>query len=199
MRYWLVFVLLCVTRFGRSTTCYAFGMVKWNETTWYSRLIGILVFLLALPVICFFLGYQFRDTLQVLTESGAGGISAPTRSWVREFNYKEYVPGKQVAYTCAPAEFSGQLNADGSSTLTPTKTGIKNPADANQPVTWTIHGNRISFSMGSEVVYESYIIPVTFPAGDKKVLVMVDRKLISGAGCGVVIADSKAAIERYTR
>ncbi len=173
-------------------------MIRWNESTWYSRIIGIVVFLLVLPVVCFYLGYQFRDTLQVLTESGASGISTPTRSWVRDFNYKEFIPEKQVMNTCENGGLSGTLNADGTSTLTPLKEGIKNPANADKPVAWTIHGNRFGLAMGDEVVYEAYMVPVAFPSGGKGATILVDRKLISGTGCGVVIGTTKAAIEHYT-
>lgn len=174
-------------------------MIKWHEATWYSRLIGIVVFLLGLPVICFYLGYQFRDTLQVLTESGQSGISTPARSWVRDFDYTAYLPGAQVLYTCDAQELSGELGAGGTSTLTPPKRELNNPANAASKVSWDVRGNHLTLQMGDEIVYDSYLIPVTFPQGDRKSVTLVDRKLISGTGCGLVIASSKEGIERYTK
>ena len=36
-------------------------MIKWNEVTWYSKLGAIILFLIVVPVFCFYIGTQYQE------------------------------------------------------------------------------------------------------------------------------------------
>ena len=50
-------------------------MVKWNEYTWYSKLAAIIFFLGILPSWAFYIGTQYKMTLETLAEGQSSAIS----------------------------------------------------------------------------------------------------------------------------
>jgi hypothetical protein len=44
-------------------------MIEWNEYTWYSKLGAIILFILVVPVLAFYVGVQYEETLETLDSS----------------------------------------------------------------------------------------------------------------------------------
>ncbi len=41
-------------------------MVKWNEVTWYSKLLAAILFIGAIPTLCFYIGMQYQLASQIV-------------------------------------------------------------------------------------------------------------------------------------
>lgn len=44
--------------------------IQWNEITWYSRLIAIVIFFGVVPAVSFYIGTQYQETLNTVSQAG---------------------------------------------------------------------------------------------------------------------------------
>jgi len=44
-------------------------MIKWNQYTWYSRLVTLIFFAGVFPALAFYIGIQYEKTLQTIYDS----------------------------------------------------------------------------------------------------------------------------------
>ena len=51
--------------------------MEWNEVTWYSRIIAILLFVGILPVLNFYIGVKYQETIFALEESVNAQLPIP--------------------------------------------------------------------------------------------------------------------------
>ncbi len=113
-------------------------MIQWHEVTWYSRWGAIILFLVVVPVLCFYIGTQYELTQQALS-------IVPIQS----------VPEKPVATTTEnisyPAGFSGalsEISTDGWKTYK-----NKNGWEIQYPTNWLtadcVDGSQVQFASHS--------------------------------------------------
>jgi len=53
--------------------------MKWNEITWYSKWGAILLFILIIPVLAFYIGVQYQNTVEILS-SAPNVVSVETQA-----------------------------------------------------------------------------------------------------------------------
>ena len=46
--------------------------IQFNEVTWYSKLLAVIVFLVMIPILVFYIGREYQKTAEVLSGSCIG-------------------------------------------------------------------------------------------------------------------------------
>lgn len=50
--------------------------MKWNEVTWYSRLLAIIIFIAVLPAMAFYVGTKYQETADILSRTHSVSVTA---------------------------------------------------------------------------------------------------------------------------
>ena len=65
--------------------------IKWNKVTWYSRWAAVIVFLIMIPILCFYIGMIYGEvrSIELIPELGIPAKNTPSVS-TTSFPYSTY-------------------------------------------------------------------------------------------------------------
>jgi len=71
-------------------------IIKWNEVTWYSKLGAVILFILVVPVLTFYIGRKYQETITIINTTPVVGESPVPKTTQIKFSFSDPLNGTYI-------------------------------------------------------------------------------------------------------